>query len=248
MASILDSLPARRRSRTYDVTDLGVLITYLKDYLVPVGSVISKLSDTVPSDAWLKIEGQTLSKTDYDELYAELGGAFGETTTTFNLPNMDSAYLTGAASAAEIGTVIGGNTKTLTVAQLPSHSHTVTDAGHTHTFTGTPHTHTFTGTPHTHGVTDAGHDHTDETNGSQGATSGSDFDAAVYDAAGNTSTDTTGITIDNETAGGTNSLETAGGTNASATTGVSVDNTGSGDAVDVRPRSIPVFYFIKART
>lgn len=220
------TLLTRRQTRTYDVSSVGNLIAYLEGYLTPVGSIIAKLSSTVPGDGWLLADGRALNKATYDALYAEIGGAFGETASTFNLPDLTDTYLVGAGAIA--GRATGGaNSITLTVGQMPAHGHAVTDPGHTHAFTGTP---------HSHGVTDPGHTHTAGVDG--GATdAAAGGDVATVDG-GSTGSATTGVSVDSET---------AGGSNASNTTGITIGDAGSGDSIDNRPSSIGVFYFIKVQ-
>ena len=149
--------------------------------MVPVGTIISKLSDTSPGQAWVEIVGQSLSKSDYPELYAEIGSMFGETATTFDLPDLSDSYLTGSG-AVSVGGTAGANSLTLSVDQLPAHSHGVTDAGHSH------------------GVTDPGHTHaTDRLDTVNEAASGGAVD--VPDAGGSTGSATTGVSVDSATTG-----------------------------------------------
>lgn len=201
------------------------LIAELESTVFPVGMVGSTFSATEPS-GWKFLNGQALDQDDFAELYAVIGNTFGGTSTTFNLPDLTDKGLIGAGTISLKGTG-GSNSLTLTVAQLPAHSHAVTDAGHTHGVTDAG---------HSHGVTDPGHDHTDETTGSEGVQSGAGATVADYDAAGATSSDTTGITVDSATTGLTVD---------SAATGISVDSTGSGDAIDTTPASIGVNWMIK---
>lgn len=228
MASkLLQSFINRRRTRNYDIGNTGLVIDYLQEYLTPIGTVIAKISDNSPGDMWLKVENQWLSKTDYADLYADIGGQFGETDDTFRLPNMDDCYLIGAGTDSA-GQSVGANDLTLTESQIPSHTHGVTDPGHTHTFTGTPHSHTVTDPGHTHAVDHAG--------ASADAATGSD--EATAESGGTSGSATTGVTVDQAT---------AGGTNQSATTGVTVGSTGGGQSFDNRPKSVVMHYFIKAR-
>lgn len=243
IGDILGVIAPRRRTRVYDKNSISGLGTYIEQYTVPVGAIISKFTNTDPGDGWLLVSGQTLNKEDYPQLYAEIGALFGETTLTFNLPDLADTYMTGVGVLA-VGAVGGANDLTLTVAQLPAHNHGITDPGHDHTFTGTPHDHTFTGDPHDHDITDAGHTHTSGQPDSNGTT-GAD---AVGASSGATSSDTTGITIDAETATGTVGSETAGGSLSTDITGITISNTGSGDTIDNRPKSIALFYFIKVAT
>jgi len=226
IADLLGELQSRRRTRNYDISNIGLLADYLEEYLVPVGTVVSKFTTNSPGDAWVQVDGQALLKSEYPALYAELGSAFGETATHFNLPDLSDAYLVGEGALAATATG-GANSITLTTGQLPSHNHGVTDPGHTHTFTGTPHGHT---------ITDPGHTHSsDQAGGVSDAATGSDEATAE---SGTTGSATTGITVDNATAGGSNSSEA---------TGITVGNTGNGESIDNRPQSIAVYYFMKAK-
>lgn len=227
LAVIANLAGKRRRTRTYDAGADADFVGYLEEYMSPVGTIISKLSNKTPGDAWVLIAGQSLLKADYADLYDDIGGQFGETVTTFDLPDLSDTYLSGVGTLA-VGAVGGQNDTTLTTAQMPAHSHGVTDAGHTHAFTADA---------HNHGITDAGHDHSAEVELAASAAAGTDV-SAVNTTAGVTGSSTTGITVDNET---------VTGSNASNTTGISVDSAGSGDSIDNRPASIGVYHFIKTR-
>ena len=244
IADLLGSLQSRRRTRNYDVTNIGLLADYLEEYLVPVGSVISKFTTTSPGDAWVQVDGQSLLKSEYPDLYADIGGTFGETATHFNLPDLSDSYLVGEGVLAAAATG-GANSINLTTGQLPSHNHAITDPGHTHTFTGSPHGHTVTDTGHSHGITDPGHTHSsDQDGGAADTATGSDETTA---SAGTTGSATTGVSVDNATTGVTVDNATAGGSNSSETTGISLADTGNGDSIDNRPQSIAVYYFMKAK-
>lgn len=237
---LITLLTSRRKTRNYDLTNLAVLIPYFEENLSPIGTIIPKITPTTPGDTWVRINGQALSKADYPQLYADIGGTFGETADTFNLPDLTDTYLIGAGASA--GSIVGANQVTLTVDQIPAHNHTVTDPGHGHTATSPPHSHTVTDPGHTHTITDPGHTHT---SGEVGATGTAGADSGV--TAGNTGSSTTGITVDSATTGVTVDNATATVAVDSATTGVTIGDTGGGQAFDNRPRSIEVYYFIKAR-
>jgi len=225
IGALLSLKKPRRRTRTYDKADALDLVGYLESYMSPVGTIISKLSNNTPGDAWLLVSGQSLSKADYADLYADIGGTFGETATTFNLPDLSDTYLTGAGTLG-VGATGGSNNFTLSVSQMPSHAHPVVDAGHTHAFNGIAHNHT---------VTDPGHTHTTGLDAGAAGAAGATVDIAV---AGSTGSSTTGVTVDNATASGSNSTEQ---------TGVTIGNSGGVTPVDNRPASIGVYHFIKTR-
>lgn len=89
--------------------------------------------------------------------------ANGETFTTasgnFTTTNLLDKFVVGAGATYDVGDTGGAATVTLTEAQMPSHTHSVTDPGHDHTVTDPGHDHSITQSPHTHSVTDPGHDH-----------------------------------------------------------------------------------------
>jgi microcystin-dependent protein len=206
----------------------------------PAGTLRATLAADEPS-GWKRLDGQTLAKSDYLQLYSVIGDTFGSTATTFNLPDMAGRTVIGAGAIAlaEFG---GASSITLIEANLPSHTHAVTDAGHTHAFTGTPHGHTVTDPGHTHTITDPEHSHGGvlEPGSTGGFTGSGDAD---YPA--NTDTAATGITIDSATTGITVADATAGGANGSATTGVTIGATGSGTAFDNTPAGLGVTFLVK---
>lgn len=145
----------------------------------PVGTLAGTMVATEPA-GWLLCNGQTLKKDRYAALYAVVGDTFGSTATTFDLPNLQDRALVGQGAISLKGTG-GNNSITLTVAQLPAHSHSVTDAGHSH------------------GVTDAGHTHsTGVKNATADAQAGSDVHSAID---GTTGSATTGVSVSSATTG-----------------------------------------------
>jgi microcystin-dependent protein len=101
----------------------------------PVGTILSFAGSTVPS-GYLVCDGSAISRATYADLYSVLGTTWGSGngTTTFNLPDLRGRTLIGSGQAngltnrnlAEVG---GAETHTLTISEIPSHSHTITSAG-----------------------------------------------------------------------------------------------------------------------
>ena len=81
-------------------SNLGVYSTDEVDTLlsgfnsVPVGAIMLFPVSNVP-DGWFKCNGASLSKTTYSELYDVIGGTYGQTSTTFRLPDLRGEFVRG---------------------------------------------------------------------------------------------------------------------------------------------------------
>lgn len=123
---------------------------------VPVGSVVSFAGASAPQ-GFLICDGSLVSKTTYGELFAILGNTYGTATSTqFYLPNLQSKFPIGKSSSYALGSTGGTfaqtptgtndaltftgtaftpagavstsvSDTTLTIAQIPSHTHTINE-------------------------------------------------------------------------------------------------------------------------
>lgn len=108
---------------------------------LPIGSLIPYHSSTAPT-GFLYCDGSAVSRTTYADLYAIIGTTYGsgDGSTTFNLPNIKGRSLMGVdpSGTGEIPTAAaatkGAATVTLTTAEIPAHTHTLSDPGHTHSY------------------------------------------------------------------------------------------------------------------
>lgn len=121
---------------------------------VPPGTVLDFAGATAPN-GYLLCYGQAISRTTYAALFTAIGTAHGngDGSTTFNLPDCRGRAVAGkddmggttagritAAGSGVTGTTLGAaggaDTHTLTVAQIPTGTHTYSfsDPGHTHTY------------------------------------------------------------------------------------------------------------------
>ena len=80
---------------------------------------------------WADANGQLLGISQYNALFALLGTTYGGNgTTTFGLPDLQGRAVMGQGSGVGLppatqGQILGSASTTLTVAQIPAHSHTL---------------------------------------------------------------------------------------------------------------------------
>jgi microcystin-dependent protein len=158
------SIPALSMTFLYcDSTDCFAPTTALNQV---VGAIVDYAGATAPS-GWLLCFGQAISRTTYSALFQAISTTYGvgDGSTTFNVPDCrgrvaagkddmggaDAARLSGGISArVTLGGTGGAPTTTLSTANLPAHSHTVSDPGHTHSYFDPSHTHATTDPSHAH--------------------------------------------------------------------------------------------------
>ena len=97
---------------------------------VPTGVISAYAGSSAPT-GYLLCDGTAVSRTTYSALYSAIGTTYGagDTTTTFNVPNLKGKVAVGRDSSqsefdalAETG---GAKTVTLTTGQLPSFNHEI---------------------------------------------------------------------------------------------------------------------------
>jgi microcystin-dependent protein len=126
---------------------------YSSPYLIPIGAGLDFWGTNAPNSSFAFPVGQAISRTTYTTLFALFGTTYGtgDGSTTFNLPdlrgrvaacldNMGGAtanrLLNGSMTAQRhsLGGAGGADTHTLTVNEIPAHTHanSLSDPGHTH--------------------------------------------------------------------------------------------------------------------
>jgi len=80
--------------------------------------------------SWAFCNGSSMSIAEYTTLYAVIGNTFGgDGVTNFNLPDLQSRTAIGTGQgpglkAVQLGEAGGAESVTMTIAQMPTHSHT----------------------------------------------------------------------------------------------------------------------------
>jgi len=103
----------------------------------PSGSILIFAGTTAPT-GWLLCDGSAVTRTRYSVLFGVIGTTFGagDTTTTFNVPDLRQKTVVGVGTNTTNNYALGGTggeeNHTLTVNEIPAHTHTINDPGHSH--------------------------------------------------------------------------------------------------------------------
>lgn len=103
-----------------------------------MGEIRAFSGDYAPG-GWMRCEGQSLSTSSNQALFSILGTTYGGNgSTSFNLPDLRNRVPIGADPNHPLGSVTGANSLTMTTAQMPAHTHTVTGGITGSTGSGSP--------------------------------------------------------------------------------------------------------------
>lgn len=104
---------------------------YLDNYvLIPAGTIIQFAGVNEP-EGWFNCNGRELLRESYIDLFNAIGTTYGSASNTvFNLPDLRGRCIIGAGngislSTRTIGDKGGEETHTLSISEIPSHTHTI---------------------------------------------------------------------------------------------------------------------------
>ena len=152
LATRSELLAGAPEDRVATIDDIKHMIESVRDEIVPIGCVRWWPGSTPPAKN-RECNGAALSRTDFATLFAAIGTHWGvgDGSTTFLIPNLQGRFPMGRESSgvlSTIGRMDGEAEVTLSVSQMPQHTH----AGRSHSHGLNSHTHT---TPdHTHTLFD----------------------------------------------------------------------------------------------
>ncbi len=127
---------------TYD-NAAGAFIVHHGHTLVEPGRIQPHGSATAPN-GWLLCDGTGVSRTTYADLFAIISTVYGSSDgASFKVPDlrgkagvgMDTGG-TGPLGTVTVGTTTGAATHAITAAEVPAHTHPITDPQHTHNVNG----------------------------------------------------------------------------------------------------------------
>lgn len=124
---------------TYSTATTEFLATSAAGSSVPAGTVSDFAGSIIPT-GWLLCDGSAVSRTTYARLFSVIGTTFGvgNGSTTFNLPDARGRVTAGLDGGTlrfpggTLGVAAGAHSHTLSIAEMPQHTHAVDDPGHTH--------------------------------------------------------------------------------------------------------------------
>ena len=107
---------------------------------LPAGTIMQfPVAETSAPSGWLLCDGRLLSRTDYPDLFASIGTAFGagDGATNFAIPDLRGRSSVGAGAGAgltarSLGETGGEETHVLTSAEMAAHDHSLTTRAGTH--------------------------------------------------------------------------------------------------------------------
>ena len=109
------------------VQSIAADIRTLVNKVTPIGTIMMYGAERDP-EGWMRCDGRLLDRNTYAKLYAVIGLTYGSTTVSnFRIPDIRerSVVGTGPGSKYDIGNKGGNTTVTLSINQMPAHTHPI---------------------------------------------------------------------------------------------------------------------------
>lgn len=109
-----------------------------------LAGIIQIFAGSIAPAGYLICDGSAVSRTTYSALFDAIGTTFGsgDGSTTFNIPDLSGRVAMGVSQSHAIATTGGSETVSLT--DIPQHTHTVPSHGHANTIAATTPSYTHT--------------------------------------------------------------------------------------------------------
>jgi len=136
VAVLLSCLDAANRWHDWFIDEIQVtydqyadVLSYLslartELFMPQIGEIKCTSSAEIPVGCLL-CDGATYDRVDYPDLYAALAPTFIIDADTFLVPDLREKFISGALASGNVGDTGGEANHTLTVGEIPSHSHTI---------------------------------------------------------------------------------------------------------------------------
>ena len=99
------------------------------DKAIPVGTIAMFGADRDP-EGWLRCDGRLVQRSAYPKLFAAIGTAYGSSAgNDFRIPDIRERSVVGTGTKYRVGDRGGNATVTLSIAQMPAHTHDIGEQG-----------------------------------------------------------------------------------------------------------------------
>jgi microcystin-dependent protein len=211
-----------------------------------VGEIRAFAGDFAPT-GWFLCQGQELDIAPYTALFSLIGNRYGGNgTTKFCLPNLQGRVMIGVGtspSGAQYNIAQHGGIEqaTISIANLPPHTHAGASPAHTHGVTVPAHTHSYDVPPHTHPLSPQ----CDSSSGSEADPSGKYPGQGGAYSTGHGQTMGALVTGQSTDIPGTTGPSAAvSGTSAGTAAAITIQTTGNGVPIATVPLYVAVSYII----
>lgn len=99
------------------------------DKAIPVGTIAMFGAEKDP-EGWLRCDGRLVQRSAYPKLFAAIGTSYGSSSVNdFRIPDIRERSVVGTGTKYRVGDRGGNATVTLSIAQMPAHTHEIGEQG-----------------------------------------------------------------------------------------------------------------------